>query len=159
MADIVKALVEDGVVTQAFLLDEAAVPDHLADWITAPIEVGDGWQYDGTTFAPPTDEYLWQKMLPYRNQMKLSFAQLLIGLVTEGWITEAEGDAWADGTLPAAVVALIATFPPEDQFAMRTRAKRPSEVVRTDPLVVAMGQSAGKTVTEMDTFFTTYSQV
>lgn len=48
---IVKALVVDGIVTEAFLIWD--VPPHLADWITAPIEVGPGWLYDGTTFSPP----------------------------------------------------------------------------------------------------------
>ena len=48
---IVKARVEGGVVVEAFLLWE--VPPHLADWITAPIEVGPGWRYDGVIFTPP----------------------------------------------------------------------------------------------------------
>lgn len=89
----------------------------------------------------------------------ISFAQLLIGLVTEGWITEAEGDAWADGTLPAGVLALIAQLPANQQFAARTRAKRPSEVLRLDPLVAALAAAQSKTPEEIDQFFRTYSGV
>ena len=50
---IVKAQVENGVVVEAFLVWD--VPPHLADWLTAPIEVGVGWLYDGETFTPPME--------------------------------------------------------------------------------------------------------
>lgn len=48
---VVKAKVENGIVTKAFLVWD--VPSHLQDWITAPIEVGPGWRYDGAVFTPP----------------------------------------------------------------------------------------------------------
>lgn len=51
MVPVVKAKVENGVVVQSFLVWD--IPEHLKDWITAPIEVGPGWTYDGTTFNPP----------------------------------------------------------------------------------------------------------
>lgn len=159
MTEIVKAFVENGVVVKAFLLLPEKVPPHLEDWITAPVQVGEGWQFDGTTFTPPTEEYLWNKLLPARQTMTLSFAQLLIGLVNEGWITEAEGDNWADGILPQRVVDLIATLPPEQQFSARTRAKRPSEISRVDPLVIMLGMSEGKTSEEMDEFFAAYRNI
>lgn len=89
----------------------------------------------------------------------LTFAQLLIGLVSEGWITEQEGEAWLAGTLPAAVSGLIATLPANQRFVAKARASRPSEVVRSDSLVVALGAAQGKTSAELDTFFRTYSQV
>ena len=94
-----------------------------------------------------------------RAGMQLSFAQLLIGLVAEGWITEAEGEAWLAGTLPAGVLALIATLPQAAQFPARARAVAPSYVVRLDPLVVALAQAQGKSDTQLDTFFLTYAQV
>lgn len=94
-----------------------------------------------------------------REGMRLSFAQLLIGLVTEGWITEAEGEAWLAGTLPAPVLGLIATLPPEQQFPAKARATVPSEVLRTDPLVSALGTAQGKTAEELDQFFLTYAEV
>lgn len=89
----------------------------------------------------------------------MSFAQLLIGLVTEAWITEAEGEAWLAGVLPAQVTALIATLPVEQQFAAKARAARPSEVLRMDPFVVSMGAAQSKTPEELDQFFCTYSGV
>ena len=87
----------------------------------------------------------------------LSFAQLLIGLVTEEWITEAEGGGWLVGTLPAPVLAVIATLPTNQQFAAKARAIRPSAVVRADPLVAALAAAEGKTSAEIDAFFTTYA--
>jgi hypothetical protein len=87
----------------------------------------------------------------------ITFAQLLIGLVTEAWITEAEGEAWLAGTLPLAVLTVIDSLPANQRFAAKARALRPSEVVRNDPLVAAMGAAAGKTEAEMDTFFQTYA--
>jgi hypothetical protein len=89
----------------------------------------------------------------------LKFAQLMIGLVAEGWITEAEGIAWLAGTLPTAVSLVIDTLPVGEQFAAKARAIRPSEVVRADPLVAALAWAEGKTSEEIDTFFYTYSGV
>lgn len=93
-----------------------------------------------------------------RANMTLTFAQLMIGLVAEQWISETEGEAWLVGTLPAPVLALIATLPANEQFAAKARAIRPSEVLRVDPLVVALGAATGKTEAEIDTFFRTYAQ-
>ena len=87
----------------------------------------------------------------------LSFAQLLIGLVTEEWITEAEGGGWLVGTLPAPVLAVIAALPSNQQFAAKARAIRPSAVVRADPLVASLAAAEGKTSAEIDAFFTTYA--
>lgn len=89
----------------------------------------------------------------------LSFSQLLIGLVTEGWITEADGEAWLSGTLPAAVLSVIDSLPVEQRFPAKARALRPSVVIRSDALVNAMGTAAGKTSEDMDIFFNTYAVV
>lgn len=89
----------------------------------------------------------------------LSFAQLLIGLVSEGWITETEGNGWITGTLPPAVNAVIDTLPAEQRFPARARALRPSVVLRSDPLVPALGAAAGKTSAQIDAFFVTYAGV
>lgn len=109
------------------------------------------------TAASP--EEIAQRTAERRAGMRLSFAQLMIGLVTESWITEPEGEAWLAGTLPAAVFTVIDALPAGQQFAAKARAIRPSEVLRNDPLVSAMGTAAGKTEAEIDTFFTTYSGV
>jgi len=88
----------------------------------------------------------------------LSFAQLLIGLVEEGWITEAEGEAWLAGTLPEAVLLVISMIQPEYQFTAKARALRPSEIVRGNQLVDEMATAQGKTPEEIDAFFTKYSR-
>ena len=94
-----------------------------------------------------------------RAAMTLSFAQLMIGLVTEQWITEVEGESWLAGTLPLPVLLVIDGLPANQRFAAKARALRPSEVLRSDPLVAAMGTAAGKTEAEIDAFFQTYAGV
>lgn len=89
----------------------------------------------------------------------MSFAQLLMGLVAEAWITEAEGDAWLEGKLPAPVLALIATLPQRQRFAAKAKAARPSYIDRGDPLVAMMGAAQGKTAADLDAFFIKYAEV
>lgn len=91
--------------------------------------------------------------------VRLTFAQLLIGLVAEGWISEADGDGWLAGTLPAPVLAVIGMLPLQARFPAKARAIRPSEVLRRDPLVEMLAAAQGKTPEQLDTFFATYSQV
>lgn len=57
---IVKAKVENGVVTEAFLIEDIPFPNdiyspELEYWITAPTYVGPGWLYDGQNFTPPAE--------------------------------------------------------------------------------------------------------
>jgi hypothetical protein len=94
-----------------------------------------------------------------RDRLTLTFAQLLIGLVAEEWITEEEGEAWLIGILPAAVLTLISGLPEGQRFAAKTRASRPSVVLRLDPLVVALAIMQEKTPEQLDTFFLTYANV
>lgn len=89
----------------------------------------------------------------------LTFAQLLIGLVARKWITEAEGEAWLSGTLPAAVQDVIAALPAKQRFAAKARAAHPSTVLRSDPLLIALAASQGKSADQLDTFFAVYSQI
>jgi hypothetical protein len=101
----------------------------------------------------PVTQYV-QPPSPIPN---LTFSQLLIGLVSEEWITEAEGTAWLTGTPPTLVENLISSLPLDQQFAAKARAIRPSVIIRTDPLVGALANLANKTPEELDTFFRTYS--
>lgn len=88
---------------------------------------------------------------------KMSFPQMLIGLVAEGWITEAEGDAWLNRTaLPAKVSALIDALPASERFAARARATAPSFVSRSDSLVIALAASEPGSMS-LDEFFTAYA--
>jgi hypothetical protein len=88
----------------------------------------------------------------------MSFAQLLIGLVAEGWITEAEGDGWLVGTLPAPVLELIASLPEEQRFANKARASRFTVAYLDDPMVQALGAAQGKSA-ELPAFFNTYGVI
>lgn len=94
-----------------------------------------------------------------RAGLHLSFSQLLIGLVAEGWLSETEGDAWLAGKLPAAVSALIDTLPAEQRFAARARALRPSVVERMDPLVILLASAQQKGMDELDVFFRSYALI
>lgn len=121
-----------------------------------------GWQngsFELFALPPQPDPTPEEILAAERTMMRLSFVQLLIGLVTEGWITEPEGRAWLKKELPSAVVALIATLPAGQQFAATARATDPSFVDRLDPLVIALGAAQGKTEAQIDAFFRTYANV
>jgi hypothetical protein len=131
---------------------------------------GRPWRIADTSELPPAEarnRWLWTPegslnvgdAPPAPVPASITFAQLLIGLVTEQWITEAEGEGWLAGTLPMAVQLVIDSLPAEQRFTAKARALRPSEVLRSDPLVAAMGTAAGKTGAEIDTFFRTYAGV
>jgi hypothetical protein len=89
----------------------------------------------------------------------ISFAQLIIGLVTEQWISRQEGEAWLQGILPSQVQSLINTLPENQQFFAIARATRPSVIMRNDPLVDTLATLQQKTPEEIDQFFITYSGV
>ncbi len=89
----------------------------------------------------------------------ISFAQLIIGLVTEQWISRQEGEAWLQGILPAQVQMLIGTLPEDQQFIALARATRPSLIMREDPLVDTLAALQQKTPEDIDQFFITYSGV
>lgn len=89
----------------------------------------------------------------------ITFAQLIIGLVSEEWITQAEGEAWLVGTLPSAVTTVINSLPTSQRFIAKARATRPSEVLRSDPLVASLATAQGKTTEEIDDFFRMYSLI
>jgi hypothetical protein len=126
---------------------------------------------EGTVEVPlkpaPNYEWLnnqWVYVAPdpnlARQTMTLSFSQLLIGLVSEGWITAAEGRAWRDRvSLPPAITSLIESLPEQQQFVAETRAMAFTEAYRLDPLVEALGAAENKTPEELDQFFITYQGV
>lgn len=45
--------VRDGIVTNVAMVDTSSVPEHLVDWQIGSDDVGPGWTFDGTDFAPP----------------------------------------------------------------------------------------------------------
>lgn len=119
----------------------------------------DGKWVETWQVSAASPEEVAQRTAGLRAGLRLSFAQLMIGLVTEAWITQAEGEAWLAGVLPLSVALVIDALPLDQRFAAKARALRPSEVLRNDPLVSAMGTAAGKTPAEIDTFFQTYATI
>lgn len=91
--------------------------------------------------------------------VSMSFAQLMIGLVAEQWITEEEGRLWLTGTLPPQVISTISLIPAEQRFAATAKATRPSVVNRADPLVQMMALAQGRSDAELDDFFRAYASV
>lgn len=120
--------------------------------LSVPLRPAENFTWDGTQ---------WIETLGVvdRSSMKLTFAQLLIGLVAQGWLSESDGELWLSGTLPQPIGLLIETFPAEHRFAAKARALRPSEVVRLDPLVEALAVANGKSAEEIDQFFEVYTTV
>ena len=91
----------------------------------------------------------------WRASASLTFAQFLYGIATEGWFTEAEASAWAEGRPPNYLVQQITALPPSRRFLIKMRAARPdhSIVRRISPLVDMLG----KTPEQLDAFFATYT--
>ena len=142
--------------------DPLPAPEPLPDLVLLPVAADpDPEIADDERLMGPNYEVLADKVRAYGTPVKLdtskipqlSFGQLLIGLVAEGWITEAEGNAWLDGTLPKPVTDLIATLPQPMQFPAKVRAKRPEVVLRTDNMVKLLGAAQNKSPAELDAFF------
>lgn len=113
--------------------------------------------------VPVSDE---DRLTHERAQMRLSFAQFLMGLVEQGWISTAEHGAWLSGSgLPAAVAAALATIPetaPDGtmpRLRAQTRALRPSVVERGNDLLALMAHLRGATPEQLDDFFRVYAAV
>lgn len=117
-----------------------------------------GWSNEGYTLVEADPEPAPEPG-PDPVPMSMSFAQLMIGLVAEQWITEDEGRMWLTGTLPPQVVSTINLIPAEQRFAATARATRPSIVNRNDPLVQMMALAQGRSDAELDDFFRTYASV
>jgi len=150
------AVVKAGKIENVILWDGKAEIDIPVEDLVQHDEVEMDWLVEDGQLVPPPPPPPMPEPIP----QSISFAQLLIGLVSEGWITPAEGRAWRDRVaLPLPVQALINEFPEGQRFAAETRAMAPSTILRADPLVVGMGAAAGKTPEEIDTFFRTYATV
>lgn len=144
----------------------AAPPEPQPDMVLLPVVADDhptlaldermiGPNYE--VLADRVRAYWSAIKIPPEDMAKLTFAQLLIGLVAEGWITEVEGEGWLTGTLPATVLAVIATLPQAMRFPAKARAIRPSEVLLSDPLVQQLGAAQGKSPQEISAFFAKYA--
>lgn len=143
--------------------------DKLETLAQKDVPVGRAYRIVDPINLPPYDiQHLWRwtesgpldvvEEVPVVPE-SISFAQLIIGLVTEQWISRQEGEAWLQGVLPAPVQTLIGTLPEDQQFVAIARATRPSVVMRNDPLVATLASLQQKTPEDLDQFFITYSGV
>lgn len=116
----------------------------------------DGYALEEAPPPPtPTPEEL---LAAERAGMELTFGQLLIGLVEQGWISESEGEGWLAGTLPMLAQDLIAQLPESQRFAAKVRMIRPSMVLRLDPLTEGLAVLTDKTDEDIDQFFRVYRE-
>jgi hypothetical protein len=140
---------------------QEVIDAYPAGTVEVPLRPGDHYKYDGNSWVPPTqgelDDLARALLEAQRSGMWLSFAQLMIGLVAEQWITEEEGRLWLTGTLPPQVVSTINLIPEEQRFAATAKATRPSVVERMDPLVQRMALVQKRSDAEVDDFFRTYA--
>ncbi len=135
------------------MVDAISFEPQEDPWIEVGDEVFAGFlvSEDGGISAPLPDP------APVPN---LTFPQLLFGLVTEGFTSEAEANDWlVRRILPPSVDAMISQLPGPQQVLVRARALQPVEVLREDPIINAFGASLGKSSDELDEFFRTYAGV
>lgn len=151
---MILADIKDGVVSNTIVVSPENIPEWAKEWPEVTGDAGIGWGYVDGRFVEPEPEQEEGSPPP-----PLTALQLIIGLVKEGWISEADGDAWLDGTPPPQVDLLISQMPVGERFEARARAKRFTSVERNDPMVEGLGMIAGKSPEELDAFFWEYSQI
>lgn len=138
--------------------DDQPRPDWCADWPEMGDAGGVGWLWDGAKFTAPADAA--PDLSALRASMTMTRRQVIIGMVSEGLISEAEGIALAaTGAAPAAVEAMIATLPANEQAGARITLAAFTVAYRLDPMTAIFQQAGGMTDAQMDAFFTAYAAV
>lgn len=117
----------------------------------------------GEAVPPKTPEEVLEEE---RAAMSLSFAQFVVGLVEQQWVSPQEGSAWLSGSaLPAAVEAALGTIPETAEggsmprLRARARALRPSEVQRNNELLLLMASMQNASPEDLDGFFRSYAAI
>lgn len=155
-----KADIQSGIVKNIIFVDPENIPDFCKDWPDATEDCKIGGSFVNGQFFPPEAKPETQEQLEARRQrMKLTFSQLMIGLVSEQFISEAEGEAWLQGILPQSINDMITMLPADQRFATKAKASRLIEALRSDPIVWALADSKGVMPEELDQFFIKYSAV
>lgn len=90
---------------------------------------------------------------------RISFAQLLIGLVNRGWITEQEGLEWLSGTPPSRINTVINGLPEELRFKATARTLRPTDIDPDDFLVNMLVMQQELSPQQKHEFFVECSQL
>lgn len=112
-----------------------------------------GITYEANYTPSPNDNAVIPPSLLLKELPPVSLAQMIAALVAYGILTESDGEAWILGALPADVLTVISTLPPEAQFIAKLRAIRPTSVVPTDPLVSALAAMKGKSTEDLIQIF------
>lgn len=85
---------------------------------------------------------------------RVSALQFIAACAALGYITEAEAESWAAGNaLPAAVLAMIASLPQQEQFPARLRALAMTEAERDSPMIAAALSVLGLSEAARDDLF------
>lgn len=118
-------------------------PGEYALWVGA-------WAVVNERPQPPEEPEPADPIVPERVDRR----QILTGLALVGWITQTEAEeALAIGARPAAVNAVIAALPEEQQFLARMKWIGFQNAYRNDEMVAALAAIEGKTEQEIDAFF------
>jgi hypothetical protein len=90
----------------------------------------------------------------------ISRLKLILGMVADGLITAAEGEAAAANTaIPALIAGVFATLPPTQATEARIRWASMAICDRANPLVNAVAAAGGLTSDEMDYLFIEWNAV
>lgn len=129
----------------AVAVSQRPSPDHQPD--------GNG----GWVYVAPQSEPIEQQRLRWG----LTRRQVIIGMVAEGLISDAEGLALAqNGTPPAAVEAIIqAMSTPLQRSAARITLASFTVAYRIDPMTQVFQAAGGLSDAQMDAFFQGYTNV
>lgn len=93
-----------------------------------------------------------------RSGMSLTRRQVIIGMVLEGLISQAEGIAMSTAkTPPAAVETMLAEMPEPQQTVARITLADFTVAYRLDPMVALFQTAGGLTDAQMDAFFVGYA--
>lgn len=141
--------IENGVVTNAIVVDPANVPAFCADWPVAPDGVGIGWSIDGEGFAPPPGPSL----ADWRATASLTRGAFVLACVEAGVLTEADGEAAALGEWPAGFNAFLAALPVADRISAKAAWADASRVRRVHPLIAQLAAAAQLTEAQVDALF------
>src|SRR5574343_150406 len=91
-----------------------------------------------------------------REYASLTFSQMLMGMVSENWLSESDGENWLSGFLPDIIREIIDTLPEDQRFASKVRMTKMTKIDRLDPIMVLFGDRLKTTADEMDIFFERY---
>lgn len=155
MAQVKKALVENGVVTNIAVFDPDKLPDWASAWIDANDDTYIGQQFDGQKFVErvPTAEELAAKLAEWRYNATLSRRQFCIAAYRAGLLSEADAVLAAKGEWPASFDAALTGLPANVVTEAKIEWAAVSEIRRSAPLLETVRQSNGVTEEALDTMF------